>query len=95
MTQKNHYIIAYDIVSDKKRRRTSELLKDYGIRMQKSVFECILDTRTLEELICKLDDTIDPKEDSVLIYPLCRACVKQYRYLGLKPIRIDTEFDIL
>lgn len=97
MKHKTCYIVSYDIVCNKKRRRAANILEDYGIRMQKSVFECMLTPKALKELTRKLDAVIDKKEDSILIYMLCNACVKQNRFLGVKPVRLDEqkEYDIL
>ena len=35
------YLICYDVVNDR-RNRVSRLLEGYGLRVQKSVFECVL-----------------------------------------------------
>lgn len=92
---KHVYVIAYDIVCDKKRRKVADILQDYGLRMQKSVFECALDAKALKELTQKLSAVIDPKQDSVLFYMLCKGCMKQHRFLGLEPFRPKKGFDIL
>lgn len=92
---KNVYVIAYDIICDKKRRKVADILLDYGHRMQKSVFECALDSKELQELTQKLSAVIDSKQDSILFYMLCKACLKQHRFLGLEPIRPEKGFDIL
>lgn len=42
MVDKKLYVISYDIVDDRKRTKTVDTLKDYGRRVQKSVFECCL-----------------------------------------------------
>lgn len=89
------YVISYDIVCNKKRRKVAEALKDYGPRMQKSVFECELSADDLKNLIKKLEKIINPEEDSILIYHVCAACFKKYRFLGLKPMRYEKEFEIL
>ena len=36
------YLVCYDIVSDYRRNKVSQLLEGYGIRVQRSVFECLL-----------------------------------------------------
>ncbi len=40
------YAIVYDISSDKERRMVDKVLKDFGFRVQKSVFECRLNKST-------------------------------------------------
>ena len=95
MSVKRFQIIAYDIVKTKKRNKVAELLKDYGIRVQKSVFECRLDDAALNKLFQKLSDAIDKKTDSILIYNLCEACVKQIHFIGVQPARIEKDFLLL
>ena len=95
MSVKRFQIIAYDIVKTKKRNKVVELLKDHGIRVQKSVFECRLDDAALNKLFQKLSDAIDKKTDSILIYYLCEACVKQMHFIGVQPARIEKDFLLL
>ena len=42
---KKYYIVSYDISNDKKRTKMLRLLKNYGVRVQKSVFECLISER--------------------------------------------------
>ncbi|MCU0289318.1 MAG: CRISPR-associated endonuclease Cas2 [Acidobacteria bacterium] len=49
------YAIVYDITADGERRRIEKILKNYGFRIQKSVFECRMDKRTKGELIDRLE----------------------------------------
>lgn len=34
------YLVCFDVVEDRARARVVKALKDYGVRGQKSVFEC-------------------------------------------------------
>lgn len=98
MPDKTFYVISYDIVCNKKRNRVANVLKDYGIRIQKSVFECMLDAKALKELLGKIGEIIDKKTDSVLVYMQCAACVGKNRFLGTKPIHVyalNEEYEIL
>jgi CRISPR-associated protein Cas2 len=76
------YLISYDISDDNRRRHTMEALKDFGRRVQFSVFECNLDDKALEELIGRLEFEIDPATDSCRLYRLCDACAGQVKILG-------------
>jgi CRISPR-associated protein Cas2 len=49
------YAVVYDISSDGERARVDKLLKGFGFRVQKSVFECRLDKRTRQDLIDRLE----------------------------------------
>lgn len=48
------YAVVYDITCDRERRRVDKLMKGFGFRIQKSVFECRLDRRGKAELIEQL-----------------------------------------
>lgn len=79
------YLIAYDIPNDKRRTKTHKILSGFGDWTQYSVFECFLDKRELVSLRAKLQDVLDPAEDSVRIYPLCDACQKRVETIGSAP----------
>lgn len=49
------YVVVYDITANGERRRVEKILKDFGFRIQKSVFECRMDRRSKKELIEKLE----------------------------------------
>jgi CRISPR-associated protein Cas2 len=50
------YAVVYDIGSDKERGRIDKVLKGFGFRIQKSVFECRMSKKGKEELITKLTE---------------------------------------
>jgi CRISPR-associated protein Cas2 len=83
--RRQKYIIAYDIVSNKRRRKIAQLLENHGTRMNRSVFECVLDRQALEELLAKLRQTMKRSEDSILLYHQCRACGHRALTLGVPP----------
>ncbi len=92
---KTFYVISYDIVLDKKRNKVAEVLKDYGDRVQKSVFECTLRKEALEALLERLDKIIDQATDSVLVYTLCGGCAKRTQSLGAEPSRTQEDCQVL
>ncbi|MBP9037667.1 MAG: CRISPR-associated endonuclease Cas2, partial [Candidatus Cloacimonas sp.] len=65
---KHLYVVAFDIVSDKIRYRCVKILLSYGQRVQKSVFECILNDKQFLDMKSKLDNTINPEIDSIRYY---------------------------
>ncbi len=79
-----HYTVAYDIVDDKRRNRVAKILKDFGTRIQYSVFECNTDRRALLRLQDRLREAIDLQEDTITFYHLCGACEKQIDRIGVK-----------
>ena len=76
------YVISYDVSDDNHRRHVMEALKDYGRRVQYSVFECGLDEQALQELTERLAFELDPATDSCRFYRLCGACAGEVRILG-------------
>jgi len=76
------YLISYDVSDDQQRRRVMEALKDFGRRVQYSVFECNLDAEGLAELLGRLEFEIDGKTDSCRLYRLCEGCAGEVRILG-------------
>lgn len=51
---KSEWILAFDIVSNRKRRKLCKLLEDYGIRIQKSVFYFRAEKERHLELLSKM-----------------------------------------
>lgn len=78
-----HFVIAYDVEENKRRNKVMSALKDYGMRVQYSVFECDLDTRRLDALRERLEALIDRRKDRLHIYPMCDACFFRSESLGV------------
>ncbi|HDP26456.1 MAG TPA: CRISPR-associated endonuclease Cas2 [Deltaproteobacteria bacterium] len=88
-------IITYDVaVTDAggqaRLRRVAKLCKDYGQRVQFSVFECILDPAQWVVLKQMLIDEIDPKKDSLRFYYLGSNWRRRVEHVGAKEA-IDQE----
>jgi len=78
------YLICFDIVNDQIRAKVAKILKGYGYRVQKSVFECPdLTEKQFLELKDKIESLIDVTEDSVRYYRQCRQCLKSCELSGL------------
>jgi len=92
---KKSYVISYDIVEDRDRAKAADTLKNYGVRVQKSVFECRIGEKSLKKLLADLKQIIDPENDSILVYILCEACNKQKQSIGIDVSHEDEEFRIL
>ena len=72
--QRCFYLIAYDLSNNKRRLKLSKLLESLGLRVQGSVFEGWLTGPELKHLLQHGKPLIHEDEDSLRIYPLCRAC---------------------
>ena len=75
-------VIAYDIRSDRRRRKILNLCRDYGVRCQYSVFLCDLSEENWQRFLQRLQLAVDPAEDSILIFPLCGKCRGEQIALG-------------
>ena len=69
-----HFVVAYDVEQSRRRTKIMNALKDFGLRVQYSVFECELTPARAAELSERLRKLIDPRHDRIHIYPLCDAC---------------------
>lgn len=78
---KKFIVIAYDIECDRRRRKVSKLLEASGVRVNKSVFECLLAEKQLEKLKKSIEKRI-VRGDSVLYYRLCRSCIENVERTG-------------
>lgn len=79
-----HYTVAYDITDNNRRNRVAKVLKDFGTRIQYSVFECNTDRRAFLRLQHRLQGEIDTTEDTVTFYHLCESCEKRINRIGVK-----------
>jgi len=77
------YIITYDIPDDKRRTKLAKDLLDFGNRVQYSVFEAELDDTLFEKMLQRIDRVINPDEDSIRIYKLCKMCENNIQILGV------------
>lgn len=79
------YLIFYDMADEGRRRKIAHMLESYGLRVQLSVFECVLDEKQYEVLSHKILRIINKKEDQVRCYPISETARKKVIILGIKP----------
>lgn len=82
-----YILITYDVQTEtasgqKRLRRVARLCRDYGQRVQNSVFECVLSEMQLAELKEKLLYVMDTQKDSIRIYFLNRSENRRVITLG-------------
>jgi CRISPR-associated protein Cas2 len=81
------YLIAYDVATTtpagrRRLRQVARACQDYGQRVQKSVFECLLEPEQWVLLRSALLDIIKPSEDSLRIYPLDENVRRRIEHVG-------------
>ncbi len=77
-------VIAYDVISDKRRNQIFKTLKNHGRHVQYSVFECELRRQDFAKLKRQLARLIDPREDNIRFYFLDRDAVGKIEQLGVE-----------
>lgn len=85
-------LITYDVstadkTGQRRLRRVAQACKDYGIRVQKSVFECQVGQKEWVQLRARLLHEINPDEDSLRFYFLDKNAIQGIEHHGVgKPI---------
>lgn len=90
-----YLLVCYDIVQNRRRRRLAKALEGLFTRVQYSVFEGPCDDERLRRLERAIKKHMDPNEDSVRIYPLCKRCSGVVEVHGRGPLLSDPSEDIL
>ncbi len=75
-------IVAYDIADPKRLNRVAKIIKDYGNRVQKSIFEVTVDNKRFREMKSRIEHEIQPDEDGVKYFPLCEKCAVTVENIG-------------
>ena len=82
-------LITYDVntgdVGGRKRlRKVANECRDYGQRVQNSVFECLLDAAQCKQLQHKLRSIMDEEKDSLRFYYLGNNYETKTEHFGVK-----------
>jgi len=88
-------LISYDVATgdaegERRLRRVAKACKDYGQRVQYSVFECIVDPAQWAYLKQRLINEIDQEKDSLRFYYLGSNWRRRVEHIGAKET-IDQE----
>jgi CRISPR-associated protein Cas2 len=78
-----HIVASYDIHDPKRLLRVARIMKDYGERVLKSVFECNLVDPDFARMKARVDRVIDHTQDSVRYYFICEKCLANVERSGL------------
>jgi len=89
------WVVCYDIVNDKRRRRVMKTLEGFGKRVQYSVFECEINEARLMRLENLLRREIHEQEDNIRFYPLNEADLKKVKTLGNASLERAQSFYII
>ncbi len=94
-----YVLITYDVNTSsekgaKRLRNVAKCCKDYGQRVQNSVFECLIDESELLRLKSRLLGIIDSATDSIRIYRLGKNYQSKIEHLG-KQTSFDMEGSLI
>ncbi len=79
----NHYLIIYDIRDDNRLRKIAKIMEDYGVRVQKSVFEMEATDKTIKNLRERVQRVIE-NEDYVVYFKICEKDWQKREKYGKK-----------
>jgi CRISPR-associated protein Cas2 len=82
-------LVSYDVAMEGERaarrlRRVAKACRDFGQRVQYSVFECIVDPAQWTKLRARLISEIDPEHDSLRFYFLGSNWRRRVEHVGAK-----------
>lgn len=82
-------LITYDVNTQTKEGRTrlrkvAKQCVNYGVRVQNSVFECVMDSAKCREVKAILDGLIDKSKDSLRFYYLGDKYKTKVEHIGAK-----------
>ncbi len=83
-----HILVTYDVSTEspagrKRLRHIAQACLNVGQRVQQSVFECSVNDMQYEELIRRLLEIINEKEDNLRIYRLAQPKEQYLRVYGI------------
>jgi CRISPR-associated protein Cas2 len=87
--------VCYDVADGWRRQRLSDVLLDFGTRVQESVFQCLIDPSLAEEMLARIRRTIEENTDKVHVLSLCDACGGRMVLYGIAKQASDPEYLIL
>jgi len=88
-------LVSYDISDDKKRTKLAKKLKDFGPRVQYSVFEADVKKAELEKLNTILAAIELEQGESIRLYKLCQECIRSVKIWGEGEITADKDYYIV
>ncbi len=62
-------LVIYDVIDDRRRAKLAKFLNRYGVRVQRSAFECILDKKHYLKLLKNIEKYI-ASDDLLRVYKL-------------------------
>lgn len=77
-----HLVAAYDISDPRRLTKVAGIMKDYGERIQYSVFEMEISSDRFTQLVRRVSAVLDPDADGVKYFEICERCLAAAIRLG-------------
>ncbi len=84
----NPCLVVYDIADPKRLRRVAKVMEGYGVRVQKSVFECDLGDAARARMLRDVEKWMVGDEDHLRLYPLTERLLVGAQVLGMASSRL-------
>ena len=75
-------LVIYDITCPRRITKVAKIIKDYGVRVQKSIFEVTVNAVLFAEMKTRIEDVIVSEKDGVKYFPLCKKCAGTVEIIG-------------
>jgi CRISPR-associated protein Cas2 len=85
-------VVAYGISEDRRRARVAAALQQWGDRIQRSVFVCVLGHEQLAELTQRVEEIIDAGTDSFYVFRQCGGCWDDVGVLGQASVEDEPNY---
>jgi CRISPR-associated protein Cas2 len=89
------YMVCYDVSDPKRLRRTAKVLENYGLRVQKSFFQCEMEAERMQAMRDRILEVVDTEKDYFFVYPLCEDCSRRARTDGCGELIRLVAFEII
>ena len=88
-------VVAYDIADDRRREKIASELENFGVRVQRSVFECHLTPAQVQDLQQRLDALLVWQDDKIRYYTLCQKDVRRIAIDGPGEVTQDRDYVVV
>ena len=89
-------IVTYDIAEPRRLNRIAKIMKDYGVRVQKSIFQVTVTEQVFYTMKLRIEKEMMLEKDGVKYFPLCEKCAATREIIGLGVfVDPDAEYEIV
>jgi CRISPR-associated endonuclease Cas2 len=88
-------VVAYDVAADDDRARLAAFLSHSGVRLQRSVFQCLVDSDRVDDFVESLRSFVDEGSDVVHVFRQCSACSDLRHEIGQAPPELGVMYWII